>query len=159
MDIWNRIGDLAKGTRDWGLDVGLAISSPVKFAWDIATAGWNDRKEYDTFLGTLKQSSIDFGKNIARPVGGVLGAIEATNRNLIREPLSAVTLFAQRDADMGISDSWKKAWEARNEISFGQALTTQLGGSLSFLPDDLTPKFMDSDFDIYDEKQREEAFN
>lgn len=159
MDIWNRIGDLAKGTRDWGLDIGLAISSPVKFAWDIATAGWNDRKEYDTFLGTLKQSSIDFGKNIARPVGGVLGAIEATNRNLIREPLSAVTLFAQRDADMGISDSWKKAWEARNEISFGQALTAQLGGSLSFLPDDLTPKFMDSDFDIYDEKQREEAFN
>jgi hypothetical protein len=60
---------------------------------------------------------------------------------------------------MGISESWKKAWEARNEISFGQALTTQLGGSLSFLPDDLTPKFMDSDFDIYDDKQREEAFS
>lgn len=159
MDIWNRIGDLAKGTRDWGLDVGLAISSPVKFAWDIATAGWNDRKEYDTFLGTLKQSTIDLAKNLGRPIGGVLGAIEATNRNLIREPLSAVTLFAQRDPNMGISDSWKKAWEARNEISFGQALATQLGGSLSFLPDELTPKFMDSDFDIYDDKQREEAFN
>ena len=159
MDIWNRIGDLAKGTRDWGLDVGLAISSPVKFAWDIATAGWNDRKEYDTFLGTLKQSTIDLAKNLGRPVGGVLGAIEATNRNLIREPLSAVTLFAQNKGDQSISDSWKKAWEARNEISFGQALATQLGGSLSFLPDDLTPKFMDSDFDIYDDKQREEAFN
>ena len=159
MDIWNRIGDLAKGTRDWGLDVGLAIASPVKFAWDIATAGWNDRKEYDTFLGTLKQSTIDLAKNLGRPVGGVLGAIEATNRNLIREPLSAVTLFAQNKGDQSISDSWKKAWEARNEISFGQALTTQLGGSLSFLPDELTPKFMDSDFDIYDDKQREEAFN
>jgi hypothetical protein len=159
MDIWNRIGDLAKGTRDWGLDVGLAIASPAKFAWDIATAGWNDRKEYDTFLGTLKQSTIDLGKNVLRPVGGILGAVEATNRNLIREPLSAVTLFAQRDPNMGISDSWKKAWEARNEISFGQALSTQLGSSMSFLPDDLTPKFMDSDFDIYDEKQREEAFN
>ena len=159
MDIWNRIGDLAKGTRDWGLDVGLAIASPAKFAWDIATAGWNDRKEYDSFLGTLKQSTIDLAKNVARPIGGILGAVEATNRNLIREPLSAVTLFAQRDPNMGISDSWKKAWEARNEISFGQALSTQLGGSLSFLPDELTPKFMDSDFDIYDEKQREEAFN
>ena len=159
MDIWNRIGDLAKGTRDFGLDIGLAIASPAKFAWDIATAPLNDRKEFNGILSILKQSSIDFGKNLARPVGGVIGAIEATNRNLIREPLSAVTLFAQRDPDMGISDSWKKAWEARNEISFGQALTTQLGGSLSFLPDDLTPKFMDSDFDIYDEKQREEAFN
>lgn len=159
MDIWNRIGDLAKGTRDWGLDVGLAISSPVKFAWDIATAPWNDRKEFNGFLSTVKQSTIDLAKNVARPVGGVIGAIEATNRNLIREPLSAVTLFAQRDPNMGISDSWKKAWEARNEISFGQALSTQLGGSLSFLPDELTPKFMDSDFDIYDDKQREEAFN
>ena len=159
MDIWNRIGDLAKGTRDWGLDVGLAIASPAKFAWDIATAPWNDRKEFNGFLSTVKQSTIDLAKNVARPIGGVLGAIEATNRNLIREPLSAVTLFAQRDPNMGISDSWKKAWEARNEISFGQALSTQLGGSLSFLPDDLTPKFMDSDFDIYDDKQREEAFS
>ena len=160
MDIWNRIGDLAKGTRDWGLDVGLAIASPFKFAWDLGTAPWNDRKEYDTFLGALKQSSIDFGKNVARPVGGVLAAVEATNRNLIREPLSAVTLFAQRDGNMGISDSWKKAWEARNEISFGQALTTQFGQGIGqLLPDDLTPKFMDSDFDIYDDKQREAAFN
>ena len=160
MDIWNRVGDLVKGTRDWGLDVGLAIASPFKFAWDIGTAPWNDRQEFDSFLGTLKQSSIDFGKNVARPVGGVLAAVEATNRNLIREPLSAVTLFAQRKGDGSISEDWKKAWEARNEISFGQALTTQFGQGLGqFLPDDLTPKFMDSDFDIYDDKQRESAFN
>jgi hypothetical protein len=161
MDIWNRIGDLAKGTRDWVGDIGLAAVSltGAKFLWDMGTAPWNDRKEFNGFLNTAKQSTIDTFKNIGRPIGGVLGAIEATNRNLIREPLSAVTLFAQRDPNMGISDSWKKAWEARNEISFGQALSTQLGGSLSFLPDDLTPKFMDSDFDIYDEKQREEAFS
>ena len=161
MDIWNRIGDLAKGTRDWAGDIGLAAVSltGAKFLWDMGTAPWNDRKEFNGFLSTVKQSTIDTFKNIGRPIGGVLGAVEATNRNLIREPLSAVTLFAQRDPNMGISDSWKKAWEARNEISFGQALTTQLGGSLSFLPDELTPKFMDSDFDIYDDKQREEAFN
>lgn len=158
MDIWNRIGDLAKGTVDWVGDVGLGILALPKFAWDIGTAPWNDRKEYDSFLGTIKQAGIDLGKNLGRPIGGVIAAVEATNRNLIREPLSAVTLFAQRDENMGISESWKKAWEARNEISFGQALTGQLGKSLSFLPDDLTPKFMDSDFDIYDDKQREEAF-
>ncbi len=161
MNIWNRIGDLAKGTRDWGLDVALAlpIISVPKFAWDIATAPWNDREEYNGVLNTFKQATIDLGKNTLRPVGGVLAAVEATNRNLLREPLSAVTLFAQRDPNMGISESWKKAWEARNEISFGQALTSQFGQALSFLPDDLTPKFMDSDFDIYDEKQREAAFN
>ena len=161
MNIWNRIGDLAKGTRDWGLDVALAlpIISVPKFAWDIATAPWNDREEYNGILNTFKQASIDLGKNTLRPVGGVLAAVEATNRNLLREPLSAVTLFAQSDPNLSISEAWKKSWEARNEISFGQALTTQFGQSLSFLPDDLTPKFMDSDFDIYDEKQREAAFN
>ena len=160
MNIWNRIGDLAKGTRDWGLDVALALPviSVPKFAWDIATAPWNDREEYNGVLSTFKQASIDLGKNTLRPVGGVLAAVEVANRNLLREPLSAVTLFAQRDPNMGISDSWKKAWEARNEISFGQALTSQFGQALSFLPDDLTPKFMDSDFDIYDDKQREAAF-
>jgi hypothetical protein len=161
MDIWNRIGDLAKGTRDWVGDVGLAAVSltGAKFLWDMGTAPWNDRKEFNGFLNTVKQSTIDTFKNIGRPIGGIIGAVEATNRNLIREPLSAVTLFGQRDPNMGISDSWKKAWEARNEISFGQALVGQLGSSLSFLPDELTPKFMDSDFDIYDDKQREEAFS
>ena len=158
MSIWNRIGDLAKGTRDWGLDVGLAIGAVPKFAWDIATAPWNDREEFNGFINTAKQASIDLGKNLGRPLGGVLAGIEATNRNLIREPLAAVSLFAQSDKDLSISENWKKAWEARNEISFGQALTTQFGQSLSFLPDELTPKFMDSDFDIYDEKQRNAAF-
>jgi len=161
MSIWNRIGDLAKGTRDWGLDVALslpAISVP-KFAWDIATAPWNDREEYNGVLSTFKQASIDLGKNTLRPIGGVLAAVEVTNRNLLREPLSAVTLFAQNKGNESISESWKKAWEARNEISFGQALTSQFGQALSFLPDDLTPTFMDSDFDIYDDKQREAAFN
>jgi hypothetical protein len=144
MNIWNRIGDLAKGTRDFGLDVALGFP-PVaiaKFAWDIGTAPLNDREEFNGILSTFKQASIDLGKNLGRPIGGVIAAVEATNRNLIREPLSALTLFAQRDADMGISDSWKKAWEARNEISFGQALTTQFGQAVGqFLPDDLTPKY------------------
>ena len=158
MNIWNRIGDLAKGTRDWGLDVGLAIGAAPKFAWDIATAPWNDRKEFDGFYNTLKQASVDWAKNVGRPLGGVLAAIEVTNRNLLREPAAALSLFAQSDKDLSISDAWKQSWEARNEISFGQALTTQFGQSLSFLPDDLTPKFMDSDFDIYDEKQRNAAF-
>lgn len=161
MSIWNRIGDLAKGTRDFGLDVALGFP-PValaKFAWDIGTAPLNDREEFNGLLSTLKQSTIDLGKNLARPIGGVIAAVEATNRNIIREPLSAITLFGSRDPNMGISDSWKKAWEARNEISFGQALTTQFGQGIGqFLPDELTPKFMDSDFDIYDEKQRESAF-
>ena len=160
MSIWNRIGDLTKGTLDWVGDVGLGVLALPKLAWDLGTAPWNDREEYDTFLGTLKQAGTDFAKNVARPVGGVIAAVEATNRNLIREPLSALVLFGSNRGKGSISEEWKKAWEARNEISFGQALTAQFGQTLGdFLPDELTPKFMDSDFDIYDEKQREEAFS
>ena len=53
MSIWNRIGDLTKGTIDWVGDVGLGVLALPKLAWDLGTAPWNDREEYDTFLGTL----------------------------------------------------------------------------------------------------------
>jgi hypothetical protein len=153
MSVWNRLGDLGKGVFDWTRDVGLAIASPAKFAWDITTAPWNDREEFNGFLSTFKQATVDLGKNVGRPLGGVIGAIEATNRNLIREPLSALALAAGTDA------GWQKAWDNRNKISVGQAYTNLLGQGLGeILPDALTPKFMDSNFDIYDEKQRNEAF-
>jgi hypothetical protein len=153
MNVWNRLGDLGKGVFDWTRDIGLAVASPAKFVWDVTTAPWNDREEFNGFLSTFKQSTIDLGKNLGRPLGGVIGAIEATNRNLIREPLSALALAAGTDA------GWQKAWDNRNKISVGQAYTNLLGQGLGeILPDELTPKFMDSDFDIYDEKQRNEAF-
>lgn len=155
MEIWNRLGNLAEGTKDWIGDVGLGIASPVKFAWDIVTAPWNDRKEFNGFTNTLKQASIDFGKNVARPIGGVLGAIEATNRNLVREPLSALLLGA---SDAKSVDDWKKAWENRNKISVGQAASRFTGTTLGILPDSWTPQFMDSNFDIYNPKERDKAF-
>ena len=153
MNVWNRIGDLAEGTKDWIGDIGLGLVAPAKFVWDIATAPLNDRKEYDTFLGSIKQAGTDFVKNVARPIGGVLGAITAVNQNIVREPLSAVGLFAQ-------SGDWKKSWEARNEISIGQSITGLIGKTspLGLLPDSMTPEFMDSDFDIFDKKKRDAAF-
>ena len=153
MNVWNRLGDLAEGTKDWIGDIGLGLVAPAKFVWDVATAPLNDRKEYDTFLGSIKQAGTDFVKNVARPIGGVLGAITAVNQNIIREPLSAVGLFAQ-------SGDWKKSWEARNEISIGQSITGLIGKTspLGLLPDSMTPEFMDSDFDIFDKKKRDAAF-
>jgi hypothetical protein len=157
MEIWNRLGDLTKGTAAWIGDIGLGVASPVKFAWDIVTAPWNDRKEFNGFTNTLKQATIDFGKNVARPFGGVLGAIEATNRNIIREPLSALFLGA---SDAKSVDDWKKAWSNRNKISVGQAASRYVGtqSPLGLLPDAWTPDFMDSDFNIYNPKERDKAF-
>jgi hypothetical protein len=159
MNIWDRLGDLAKGTRDWGLDIGLAIGSLPKFAWDIATAPWNDRKEYDNFAGTLKQAGTDLAKNALRPVGGVIGAVTAINRNIIREPLSAFMLATADTKSASPVIAWKKAWEARNQISFGQAAATNIFGAFSLVPDALKPDFANSNFDIYDKKQRDAAFN
>jgi hypothetical protein len=153
MDVWNRLGKLSKGTLDWVSDVGLAAVSPIKFLWDIGTAPFNDRQEFNGFYNTIRQAGIDLGKNIGRPIGGVIAAADKTAQNLLREPLSAAFLFAgQRE------EGFKKAWDARNQISVGQSFLTTASAPLGFLPDKITPEFLDSDFDIYDEKKRKEAF-
>ena len=164
MSLWNRLGSLGKGVLDWGGDVllGNIIAAPAKFVWDMTTAFNNDREEFNGFRNILKQSTIDLGKNLGRPIGGVLAAIEVTNRNLIREPLSAGTQFGMAtpgDKNLSAAERWQRSWENRNQISFGQALATQIGQATSFMPDSITPDFMDSNFDIYDKKQRDKAFN
>ena len=114
MDVWNRLGKLGKGTLDWAGDVALGVTSlfGVKFAWDVFTAPFNDREEFNGFYNTIRQAGIDTAKNIGRPIGGVIAAADKTAQNLLREPLSAAFLFSgQRE------DGFKKAWEARNQIS------------------------------------------
>jgi hypothetical protein len=155
MDVWNRLGKLGKGTLDWVGDVALGVTSlfGVKFAWDVSTALFNDREEFNGFYNTIRQAGIDTAKNVGRPIGGIIAAADKTAQNLLREPLSAAFLFAgQRE------DGFKKAWEARNQISFGQSALTAISQPLSFLPDSITAEFLDSDFDIYDEQKRKEAF-
>lgn len=157
MEIWNRIGKLAKGTADWVGDVGLAVVSPAKFLWDIGTAPFNDREEFNGFFNTVRQAGIDFGKNVARPIGGVVAAVDKTAQNLLREPLSAAFLYTGQGDLSGAG--WSKAWNARNQISFGQSAASALLRPAKLLPDQITPEFLDSDFDIYDEKKRKEAFS
>jgi hypothetical protein len=159
MNVWNRLGDLAKGTKDWIGDVGLAAGAAPKFVWDVATAPWNDRKEFNGFYNTIQQAGIDFTKNVARPIGGILAGIDKTNQNLIRQPLSAALLYAQSDDKSAAG--WRRAWESKDEISFGQAAAGIVGKTSPFrlLPDSVTPAFLDDNFNIYDEKQRKKAFN
>ena len=157
MEVWNRIGKFARGTADWVGDVGLAIVSPAKFVWDVTTAPFNDREEFNGFYSTIRQAGIDFGKNVLRPVGGVVAAIDKTAQNVLREPLSAAFLAAgQRDFS---ASGLRKAWEARNEVSVGQSVLSAILSPAKLLPDQITPEFLDSDFDIYDDKKRKEAFS
>jgi len=83
MSVWNKLGDLAKGVGDWGKDVGLMTISGPKFVWDMVTAPWNDREEFNGFSNTLKQSTIDLGKNLGRPLGGALAASYQTAKNIL----------------------------------------------------------------------------
>ena len=157
MEIWNRIGKLARGTADWVGDVGLAVVSPAKFVWDIATAPFNDREEFNGFTNTLRQAGIDLSKNVGRPIGGIIAAADKTAQNILREPLSAAFLVAgQQDFS---KSGLQRAWNARNEISIGQSAASALLAPAKLLPDQITPEFLDEDFNIYDEKKRKEAFS
>jgi hypothetical protein len=55
--------------------------------------------------------------------------------------------------------SFRFAKEQSKKISMGQALATSVGQAAgALLPDSLTPTFMDSDFDVFDDKKRDKAF-
>lgn len=175
MSVWNKLGDLAKGVGDWGKDVGLMAVSGPKFAWDVATAPFNNRAEFNGFTNTLAQATTDYGKNIGRPIGGAFAAVAATNKNILREPLAAaLSLPDEFSLTGGLFDperrkknqeQWKKAWDNRQEVSFGQGLAaTQpqnilLKGISSITGDEkFLPQYLKSDFDIYDTAQRDKAF-
>ena len=57
MSIWKKMDALKKGTIDWTRDVGLAFASGPKFFWDIVTAPWNDREEFNGFLNTIARTA------------------------------------------------------------------------------------------------------
>lgn len=152
MNIWNRLGDLAKGVGDWGVDVGMAATSPFKFAWDVVTSLGNDAEEYNGLVNTLKTAGNTWLDSAARPLGGAIAASVHVAENLVRQPLSAVLLYGQ-------TGEWDKSWEARNQISVGQSLAGAAGSMTgAFLPDSVGPSFARDDFDIFDKTQRELAF-
>ena len=159
MEIWNRIGKLARGTTDWVGDVllGAVSLTGIKFAWDVATAPFNDREEFNGFYNTIRQAGLDTVKNVGRPIGGIIAAADKTAQNILREPLSAAFLVAgQQDFSRS---GLQRAWNARNEISIGQSAASALLAPAKLLPDQITPEFLDEDFNIYDEKKRKEAFS
>lgn len=157
MNIWNRLGDLAKGTRDWVGDIALGAVSltGAKFAWDVFTAPMNDDAQFNGFWNTIKNAGVNTVKNVARPIGGVIGATMAVGESAVRQPLSAGLMFAA-EPTQGLN----KAWENRQEVSVGQAAANLLAKSspLGLLPDSLTPALFDDKFSIYDSRQRKAAF-
>jgi hypothetical protein len=168
--IWNRIGDVAsttvKNAFKFGGEVVGAGAGVARFAWDVGTAPWNNQDQYNGFIQPFKTAASKQGGDIVKPfasaggaimkVPGVAPALERinyVNREYIREPLTTVALVqgdiaSGREPLTGFFDPkvWRKAATGAEEISFGQA---SVAGYRAFY---------DPKFNIYDPKQREQAF-
>lgn len=165
--IWNRIGDVAstvaKDATKFGGQVLNSAKGVAQFAWDVGTAPWNDAEEYNGFSNTIKSAAAKNQENIVAPYASAGGAlmkvpglqptlerINNINQQYIREPLTTLNLV-QGDVLAGRAsffdpNEWKKAYDGAQEISFGQSV---VGNYRSYY---------DPKFNIYDPRQREQAF-
>ncbi len=168
MSWYNRIGDVAstvvKGAVSFTGDVLGAVVAPTRFAVDIATAPWNDDKDYNGFINTFKNAGKKAGLDIVKPLASAGGAIMKVpgvapafeklyevNRDYIREPFTTVALVngeVNKTGPVAYFDpeTYRKAWKGREEISFGQAFVGQFRSGY------------DPKFNIYDPAQRDAAF-
>ena len=152
MSVWNRLGQFAK-------DIGGAVASPAKFAWDIATAPFNDDAHFNGVANTLATATKNLGTSVLKPVADIasapgisqaVNAINTVNQNVIREPLATAAL-AIGDTLSGKGNvfdpnEWKKAYQGAQSISFGQAVAGIPVG------------IANDKFNIYDPVQRKAAF-
>ena len=170
VSLWNRIGDVAstvtKGAFNFGKDVIGSGAGVAKMAWDIGTAPWNDAAAYNGFIQPFKTAALKNGPNIVKPLADAGGAIMKVpgvqpalqrinyiNQEYIREPLTTISLV-QGDLNSGRinpldvfdPNEWRKAYKGAQDISFGQAVVGA------------TRSLYDPKFNIYDPREREQAF-
>jgi hypothetical protein len=165
---YNKIGDVAStvvnGAVQFGGEVLGAVAAPSRFAWDIATAPLNDDKEYNGIVNIFKNAGKKAGVDIVKPLASAGGAIMKVpgvapafeklyeiNRDYIREPATTAALIngeINKTGPVAFFDPnvWRKAWDGREEISFGQAFVGQYRSGY------------DPKFNIYDPAQRDAAF-
>ena len=92
--------------------------------------------------------------NVMEKVGGAVSAVTQT----VATPFLAAEASRQGKTQ-GFVQSFRFAREQAKKISMGQALATGVGQFAgSVLPDQITPTFMDKDFDVFDDKQRNQAY-
>lgn len=153
-----------------GKNLGGAALAPFKLVWDIGSAPFNDEEEFNGVANILKTSFGNLGKSVARPVGDILSGIDAVNRTFVREPLTTLLLTGWQTSPLGEGkedvgkffdyDVWKKSWEARDEVSFGQALSANIFGNKVFrdaFKEEGTPSLF-NEFDIFNKEQRDQIF-
>lgn len=152
------------GLGKFATDVVKGVGAPLIAAWDLATAPWNDKEEFNGFWNTVKTTGGRFASNVYAPFGTVASAaapavmpvlnkIDQINNELIRRPLTTFQLVSTGPLNEKLDpEAWKRAYAATEDptkgVTFSQALT---GGVVA-------PLAGKKNFDIYDEGQRDEVF-
>jgi hypothetical protein len=133
--------------------------------------GFKKQQFDNTKVGKVEQaiipkvaSAIESGKKgkfgfIVNPAMRVLETFGERIVQPLTQGVSTTLLTGQAlGAGKGLQ-SFRFAKEQAKKISMGQALATPIGQAVgTFLPDQITPTYMDKDFDIFDDKKRDKAF-
>ena len=72
MSLWNRIGEVATNAGKFVGEVAGGVAGSAKFAWDVATAPFNDAEQYNGFVNTFKSAYDENQKAIAKPIASVV---------------------------------------------------------------------------------------
>jgi len=150
--------------------LGGAMKAPVGLAVDVAGAAWDP---VDRALGGTDEAA-------GRAIGGALRHLEEDVwQPFVQRPLSTVALVGQGDArstlgavlglpsgDVFSPGAWREAWRQSEDVSPGQAIVAgQQRGAAALLSPFGDPRQFAAgtpgspDFDMTDEKQREEYFS
>jgi hypothetical protein len=187
VSVWNRIGDIAsglgKGLFKFAKDVVVSPFAGAKFAWDIGTAPWNDKAEYNGFMTTVKTAASGPGKTAILPLADAAGAvmkvpglgpalewINRVNRDYIREPLTTVALMSgdvSRATGLLFSEGTDAFQKEVQEKGLVNPFNPNTYSKYYRLAQDITPGqavltqyrvMYDPKFNIYDPAERDAAF-
>lgn len=133
----------------------VAQDKLVKPAEDKTIVGGIEKK-----VGGVIETAVGnpFVKALVNPAMTLLGGIQEHVIDPLSQGASALALLP--DVNKGsIAENWSFAFQQAKKISFGQVAATKVGQAFgAVLPDAITPTFMDSDFNIFDDKKRNKAF-
>lgn len=153
---------------------GAPLSQVQKFKKDTLAPNQQKFTSDGTKVGGIEEAvvpkvaqAIEAGRNapglLGKLINPALNLMEGVGKYVIQPLTQGVSTALLTPQAMAAGkgnplQSFRFAREQSKKISMGQALATTIGQAGEFLPDAITPTFMDSDFDIFDEKQRQKAF-
>ena len=169
MSFLEKLGTFSK-------NLGAAPFAPARFIYEAASSIWRDEEEYNGFINTIKTAGTLAGKQAIAPVLDVFEGIETVAKPG-RQALSQAGLVLEQSqgqpANLFKKETWDKAKQYRDEASVGQSLYAQyLDPSSQILKsaatvaevfgvdntDRFLPQFLREDFDIFNEREREQAY-